>query len=69
MSGTLEGGKKAAAKNLAKDPDFYKKMGVLGGKASGTGGFAWLAKHDPERLAAIGRKGGEAPKKKRIPRD
>lgn len=26
MSGTVEGGKRAAAANLAKDPDFYKKI-------------------------------------------
>lgn len=32
MPGTVTGGKKAAAANLAKDPDFYKKIGSKGGK-------------------------------------
>lgn len=40
MSGTLEGGLKAKAKNLAKDPNFYKNIGALGGRAGNTGGFA-----------------------------
>jgi len=40
MAGTKEGGKKAAAKNLAKDPDFYKKNGAKGGRNGNTGGFA-----------------------------
>jgi general stress protein YciG len=33
MAGTIEGGKKAAAANLAKDPDFYKKIGARGGSS------------------------------------
>lgn len=40
MSGTLEGGLKARDKNLAKDPNFYKTIGALGGRAGNTGGFA-----------------------------
>ena len=40
MAGTIEGGRKAAAKNKEIDPDFYKKIGARGGRASGTGGFA-----------------------------
>lgn len=44
MSGTRAGGKKAAAKNMDKDPDFYKRIGSEGGKnGRGTyyrGGFA-----------------------------
>lgn len=35
MAGTKAGGKKAAAKNLANDPDFYRKIGAKGT----TGGF------------------------------
>lgn len=31
MSGTKIGGKKTAAKNLASDPEFYKKIGRIGG--------------------------------------
>lgn len=33
MAGTRIGGLKAREKNLAKDPDFYKKIGQRGGKA------------------------------------
>lgn len=40
MAGTKAGGAKAAAKNLAKDPDFYKKIGSRGGSNGTTGGFA-----------------------------
>ena len=40
MAGNREGGLKAAAKNKAKDPDFYAKIGRKGGKAGHTGGFA-----------------------------
>jgi general stress protein YciG len=39
MAGTKAGGMKAAALNLAKDPDFYKKIGSRGGKNGTTGGF------------------------------
>ena len=37
MAGTKEGGKKAAAKNLAKDPTFYAKIGAKGGRISRRG--------------------------------
>ena len=40
MAGTIEGGKKAAAKNLANDPSFYAKIGQKGGRNGNTGGFA-----------------------------
>lgn len=44
MSGTRDGGLKAKVRNLAKDPDFYKKIGAKGGsngKGPGyKGGFA-----------------------------
>jgi len=39
MSGTKIGGQRARDKNLAKDPDFYKKIGQRGGQLSRTGGF------------------------------
>lgn len=39
MAGTKEGGKKAAAKNLARDPLFYQKIGRAGGVKGTTGGF------------------------------
>ena len=49
MAGTITGGQKAAAKNLANDPDFYKRIGRIGGQNGNTGGFAakgyeWAAK-------------------------
>lgn len=41
MAGTIEGGKKAAAKNKAlHGADFYKRIGRKGGKNGTTGGFA-----------------------------
>ena len=40
MAGTSVGGKKAAAKNLARDPEFYSKIGKKGGQNGRTGGFA-----------------------------
>lgn len=60
MSGTPAGSKKAAEANKAKDPDFYKKIGAKGGKASGTGGF--FANRELARKA--GAKGGRARGKK-----
>lgn len=42
MAGTKAGGAKAAATNLRNDPDFYKKIGSIGGKLSNNGGFASL---------------------------
>lgn len=54
MAGTLAGGRKAAAANLAKDPDFYKKIGAKGGAAGNTGGF-----YVNRKLASkVGRIGG-----------
>lgn len=41
MAGTIAGGKKAAAKNLASDPNFYSKIGKIGGSRGNTGGFAY----------------------------
>ncbi len=40
MAGNSIGGIKARDKNLAKDPDFYKKIGTIGGRNGTTGGFA-----------------------------
>lgn len=40
MAGTKAGGLKARERNLAKDPDFYKKIGAKGGRNGKTGGFA-----------------------------
>lgn len=54
MAGTVEGGKKAAAKNMANDPDFYKKLGKLGGSRKVPKGFAL----DRERAREVGKLGG-----------
>lgn len=40
MPGTKAGGQKARDKNLAKDPNFYKRIGSVGGANGNTGGFA-----------------------------
>jgi general stress protein YciG len=40
MAGNAIGGRKAAAKNLAKDPNFYANIGAKGGRNGVTGGFA-----------------------------
>ena len=60
MAGTKEGGKKAAAKNLAKDPNFYAKIGAKGGKNGHTGGFA----ANPELARIAGAKGGRISRRK-----
>ncbi len=39
MAGTVAGASKAAAKNLARDPLFYARIGAKGGRNSNTGGF------------------------------
>lgn len=39
VSGNKIGGLKARAKNLARDPDHYRKAGAIGGKMGRTGGF------------------------------
>lgn len=62
MSGTKTGGLKAAATNLAKDPDFYKKIGAKGGKNGTTGGFA----ANPELARLAGAKGGRNSRRNRI---
>lgn len=40
MSGTVSGGRKAAATNLARNPNFYRDIGRKGGSISRGGGFA-----------------------------
>ena len=54
MAGTKIGGMKAAAKNLARDPDFYAKIGAKGGRNGRTGGFA----ANPALAKIAGAKGG-----------
>lgn len=56
MSGTKEGGKRAAATNKAKHgEDFYKNIGRKGGQNGHTGGFA----ANPELARIAGAKGGK----------
>ena len=54
MAGTKAGGKKAAQKNLAKDPNFYAKIGAKCGRNGRTGGFA----ANPALARIAGAKGG-----------
>ena len=59
MAGNREGGLKAAAKNKARDPDFYAKIGRKGGKAGHTGGFA----ANRELASIAGKIGGKISKR------
>ena len=55
MSGTIAGGKRAAATTKAKHgEDFYKNIGRKGGQNGHTGGFA----ANPELARIAGAKGG-----------
>ena len=65
MSGTKIGGQKAAAKNIAKDPDFYKKIGSRGGQ-NGTGYAFGHGKVDPSVIGKIGGKISRRRKKTNI---
>lgn len=66
MSGTRAGGIKARDTNRRQlGDDFYARIGALGGAKSGTGGFHYLKKHDPELLSALGRKGGSSRRRRR----
>lgn len=60
MSGTKEGGRKAAIANKEKHGnDFYRKIGAVGGSHGHTGGF--YANRELARIA--GRKGGRLSKR------
>jgi uncharacterized protein len=61
MAGTKLGGQKAAAKNLAKDPNFYAKIGKKGGQNGRTGGFA----ANPELARIAGAKGGRISRRRK----
>ena len=54
MAGTKAGGVKAAQRNLAKNPNFYRDIGKIGGRNGHTGGFA----SNPELARVAGAKGG-----------
>lgn len=63
MSGTLAGGKKAAATNIARHgEDFYKRIGAKGGRNGTTGGFAANPKLARIAGAIGGRKSRRRPK-------
>lgn len=71
MAGTKAGGQLAAAKNLAKDPDFYKKIGSKGGSNGTTGGFASEdigvdGLTGPQRASIVGAKGGFISRRKPV---
>lgn len=59
MAGTLAGGRKARDKNIASDPDFYRKIGQRGGTISRGGGFTGK----PELARKWGKIGGEISKR------
>jgi uncharacterized protein len=59
MSGNHEGGLKAAQKIKERDPDYYKRIGSIGGKKKVPKGFAL----DRERAKTAGRKGGQISKR------
>lgn len=55
--GYKEGGKKAAIKNKAKDPDFYRKIGAKGGHNGDHSNRGFAANRELASLA--GKKGGK----------
>ena len=60
MAGTKEGGRKAAATNLATyGKDFCRKIGSWGGQQGHTGGFA----ANPELARKVGAIGGRKSKR------
>lgn len=60
MSGTKDGGAKAAATNLRKyGDDYYQRIGQRGGRNGHTGGFA----SNPELARIAGAKGGRISKR------
>lgn len=61
MAGTKAGGLKAAAKNKAKDPNFYAKIGKKGGERGHTGGFA----ANPALARVAGAKGGRISRRRK----
>lgn len=59
MAGTREGGIRTRDKNLAKDPEWYAKIGAIGGSKSNTGGFAyWKINGMEDKIREAGRLGG-----------
>jgi general stress protein YciG len=66
ISGTKEGGRKAAATNKQRyGIDFYRVQGSAGGKKSKGGGFA----QNRELAAIAGRRGGKASRRTKTEAD
>ncbi len=63
MTATRAGGLKARDKNLAKDPDFYKKIGSLGGSKGAKDGTIKGFALDRDRAVRAGAKGGKISKR------
>lgn len=64
MAGTKIGGQKARDKNLASDPDFYKRIGQKGGSAISKYPKGFAA--DPELARTAGAKGGRISRRRPI---
>lgn len=63
MAGSVTGGKKTAKTNIEKyGPNYYKKVGRLGGIRRVPKGFAMMT---PEQRAEAGRKGGTISRRKK----
>lgn len=61
MAGTVAGGKKAAAKNLQNNPNFYREIGRIGGRNGSIGGFA----ANPQLARIAGSKGGRISRRRK----
>lgn len=67
MPGTYKGGLRAAATNIQRHgPDFYRKLGAIGGKwtQASTGKLKGFAL-DRERASRAGRKGGAVSRRRK----
>jgi len=70
MAGTKAGGQKTRDRNLLKDPEYYSKIGKIGGSRSHTGGFASPIKDKRgmdggDRASYFGRIGGLKSRKRK----
>lgn len=67
MSGNKTGGLKARDTILARDPDYYRRIGKLGGSATSDRprGFAYLAGVDPAKLSEVSAKGGSKSRRRK----
>lgn len=68
MAGNCEGARKTVKKILARDPDFYKRIGQIGGRKGHTGGFACTEVGEDgltgaERAKVVGAKSGKISKR------